>query len=102
MTKPLSPDEIGIFAAQAFPEYVFTAVNKLLARATNGKIYQKNVIEAILEEASAAGVILSRSDIFAKGYLDFEEAYRAVGWKVTYDKPAYNESYDANFTFKRK
>lgn len=102
MSKPLSPDEIGTFAANAFPEYVFEAVNTLLARNTNGKLYQNKVIEEIIDQASLKGVDLDRSDIFNKGYLDFEEAYRAVGWKVTYDKPAYCESYEPHFIFKRK
>lgn len=102
MTKPLSPDEIGMFAANAFPAYVFEAVNKLLARSTSGKLYQNAVIEEIISQASKAGVDLTRSDIFDKGYLDFEQAYRAVGWKVSYDKPGYNESYEAHFIFKAK
>jgi hypothetical protein len=42
---------------------------------------------------------LTRAFIFSKGYLNFEELYEAQGWKVVYDKPAYNESYKANFTF---
>ncbi len=32
-------------------------------------------------------------------WLNVEELYRAQGWTVTYDKPGYNESYPATFTF---
>jgi hypothetical protein len=31
--------------------------------------------------------------------LDIEPIYREAGWIVEYDKPAYCENYDANFTF---
>lgn len=102
MSKPLSPDEIGLFAQKAFPAFVFEAVNTLLARNTNGTLYQDDVIDEILRQASLVGEYIDRSDIFNKGYLDFEEAYRAVGWSVTYDKPAYCENYKAHFIFKRK
>ena len=44
---------------------------------------------------------LNRNEIFNKGWLNIEEVYRSAGWKVNYDKPAYNESYDAYFTFER-
>lgn len=33
-------------------------------------------------------------------HLDVEDVYRAAGWEVTYDKPGYNETYDATFTFR--
>jgi hypothetical protein len=37
--------------------------------------------------------------IFEKGLLDVETVYERAGWKVTYDKPAYNETYPATFRF---
>ena len=32
-------------------------------------------------------------------YLDFEDEYRTIGWKVTYNKPAYCETYEPYFIF---
>jgi len=43
---------------------------------------------------------LNRAEIFDKGWLNVEEVYRAAGWAVEYDKPGFNESYSATFTFK--
>ena len=43
---------------------------------------------------------LTKAKIFSEGYLNVEEVYREQGWVVSYDKPGYNESYDANFKFK--
>lgn len=45
---------------------------------------------------------LLRGDVFERGYLDIEETYRKAGWSVVYDKPGYNETYDAFYTFTRK
>jgi hypothetical protein len=42
---------------------------------------------------------VERGEIFHRGWLDVEDAYRAEGWTVVYDKPGYNESYAASFTF---
>ena len=45
---------------------------------------------------------LKENDIFDKGSLNVETIYRKDGWNVEYDKPGYNESYDASFKFSRK
>lgn len=43
---------------------------------------------------------LSRQEIFDNRLLDVEDVFRSQGWKVEYDKPGYNESYPATFTFR--
>lgn len=40
-----------------------------------------------------------RNVVFANKWLDIEDIYREQGWRVDYDKPAYNENYQASFTF---
>ena len=45
---------------------------------------------------------LKRQDIFDNHWLDVEDLYRKNGWKVDYDKPGYNESYNAYFVFSAK
>jgi hypothetical protein len=44
---------------------------------------------------------LKKQQIFDDNLLDVEEVYEKAGWKVEYDKPAFNESYPATFTFRR-
>jgi len=98
--KPITPEEIGEAKTAAIPDYVFTAVNNLIARKyTQGrsKFTQKEVIAEI-----QFSVTVDRSTLFDKGYLNFEEAYEDAGWSVKYDKPGYNESYAANFTFTKR
>jgi hypothetical protein len=45
---------------------------------------------------------VSRQEVFDNQWLDIEDIYREAGWKVSYDKPAYNETYKAYFTFSRR
>lgn len=111
MSQPIRPDQVGALKAQLFPAYVFDGFNELIAQNFVGKsatIKQQDVIENILAKANAGlssdeidgGAGLTLAELYKRGYLNVEEAYRAQGWKVEYDKPAYNESYPATFTFK--
>ena len=44
----------------------------------------------------------ARQELFDNHYLDIEPAYRNAGWKVEFDKPGYNETYDSYFVFSKK
>lgn len=96
MTKPITPDEVE--RGKYIPPVVIEAFNELIAEG-GGRVLQKDVVARIL--AKAGGAITSE-EIFKKGWLDVEGMYREAGWNVVYDKPAYCETYDANFTFTRK
>lgn len=102
--EPISPNDIPDAKAQAFPAFVIEAVNALVAAkftAGSARFTQDDIINKILEGAPRDATI-NRHDVFDKGWLNFEEIYRAKGWKVNYDRPAYYEDYDANFTFSVK
>lgn len=101
MSKPISPDQIGEAKRLHFPPAVFDAVNGLIAENFTGgraNFTQDEVVQRILQLDST----MTRQKVFDNGYLNFEEAYRDAGWSVDYDKPGYNESYNANFTFRKK
>lgn len=101
---PISPDQIGEAQAAALPEEVFKVVNNHIALGwcnTYAQVTQEEVITDLLKELGW-NPDTDRQAIFDHGYLNFEEAYRSQGWVVKYDKPAYNESYGAFWTFKRK
>ncbi len=61
---------------------------------------QDEVIDLMLEKATDTGV--TREMIFAMRWLDVEEAYRSLGWKVNYEKPGYGDSGKAHFIFSIK
>jgi hypothetical protein len=101
--KPISPKEIGAYKAKVFPDFVLESINELIAENfTNSRavVLQKDIIARISSKMDGDSYDMKRKMIFDKGWLNFEEIYRDSGWKVSYDKPAYNENYDANFTFK--
>jgi hypothetical protein len=95
MTKPITPDEAE--SGKHIPDEVFEAFNELIAEG-DGDVLQKDVVLRILAKIPDT----TREQIFKKGWLNVEPAYRKAGWKVTYDKPGYCETYEANFTFRRK
>lgn len=97
--RPISPNEVAAVQQEATPAAVFDTVNRLIAANMNGKtarVKQKQVVTALENQG------FSRSTIFDKGWLNFEEAYQNVGWKVSYDKPGYSESYDAYWIFTKQ
>lgn len=99
--KPISPSEVKDKANQ-IPEYIIEVFNNLIARNfRNGKaiVFQKDVKQEI-GQISIANITYEA--IIANGWLDVEELYEQAGWTVSYDKPGYNESYDAYFVFSVK
>lgn len=115
MSKPISPSDIPSYKAVSFPNYVFDAFNELIAiNFSDGTadILQKDVVALMLQKANVGidpdesfggyNAGLTKGQILSLGYLNVEEVYRAQGWKVSYDKPGYNESYDALFRFTAK
>jgi hypothetical protein len=97
--KPLRPDEILSNLAKTTPPVVITAVNNMLTKHFKGgsvTIKQDEIVSEILRLSPN----ISRHEVFENKWMDFEEVYRQFGWSVTYDKPGYNESYDATFEFK--
>lgn len=97
--KPISPSELN----KEIPDVVIEAVNQLLqeANATPGDsitLYQKDVVSRIKKLDSD----MTSEKLFKKGYMDFEPLFEKAGWNVYYDKPGYNESYEAYFKFTPK
>lgn len=102
MPGPMTPDEISDAKAQAIPDYIFDAFNKLISQKWNGtraRFTQNEVLELIAEDERC---MFTRQEIFDKHLLDVEPAYRSVGWTVEYEKLKHYESFTANFTFMKK
>lgn len=101
MVKALSPAEVDSAVAQGanLPDGVIEAVNELLIKKGAAKhitLRQCDVVHAISERMG-----VTKTTIFDNHWLDFEPFYRAVGWKVMYDKPAFNEVYEPTFEFEK-
>ncbi|HET8688481.1 MAG TPA: hypothetical protein VFM18_17860 [Methanosarcina sp.] len=106
--KPIRPSEVAVKKMQQFPDFVIEAFNQLIAEnyndgARSAVVKQDDAVKRILELATSSFVSdltpVTRDTVYDKGWLNIEEIFKAAGWKVTYDKPAYNESYPAKFEF---
>lgn len=106
MIKPIAPNEVTETKIDIiFPDFVIEAFNYMIAqnfRNGSATVAQDDVITKIFECGRKAGERVTRNQIFDKCWLDVEDIYRAAGWKVKYDKPAYCESYSAYFEFTKK
>jgi hypothetical protein len=101
MTRAITPDEATEQAAAApnIPDQVFAVFNELIVknlRDGEARVLQDDAVTAI-----SGALTVERQDVFDNHWLDVEDAYRAQGWVVDYDKPCYNETYSAFFTFRR-
>ena len=96
--EPIKPSEI----AKSVPDFVLKAFNVLIAEQWDGDssvVHQKAVVAKIIEES---GGETTATQIFEKKWLDVEDVYRKKGWFVVYDKPGWDESYEAFFRFTKK
>lgn len=96
---PISPDDIPAAKETVFPPFVYDCFNKCITQKyTNGRatVYLKDVTPLIKDACKENNIP------FHTDFLNIEEVYRAQGWNVVYDGPAYCESYDAYFVFSKK
>lgn len=105
--KPITPAEIGAAKATAIPPEVIKVFNDLIARHfvnDSATFRQSEVLDHLAIEMGAeftspdAGAKWTKK-VFRNGWLNVEDLYHDVGWIVEYDKPGFNESYPATFTF---
>lgn len=101
--KPIRPDEIESNMEYIIPDFVFESVNELLKEVYRGTGYVTIKTDAIVKKILAnPRCNVSKDTLFKKRYLDFEKVYGKYGWKVTFDKPAYDENYDSFYKFEAK
>jgi hypothetical protein len=94
--KPLTPQEVKVLPI-AHPQMI-EVVNELLRLRFDGAravIKQDEIKEAFLKRVPEYDSLR----MFAEKLMDFEPTFRNAGWHVVYEKPGYNESGFAFFTF---
>lgn len=98
--KPISPQDIAATKEAILPDDVIDEWNKIIAEQFSGgsaEIEQSEIVARIAKRMK-----VPREHVFKRGWVDIEELYRKAGWRVEYDKPGYNETYEATFTFRKK
>lgn len=100
MVNPIKPSEAIQKKHEGIPAFVIEAFNEVIVAniTDNGHatFTQDEVLKVVMEKGR-----IGSNEIFKKGWLDVEPLFRKAGWKVVFDKPGYNESYKANFTFRK-
>lgn len=101
--KPITPNEALDQHEREIDPVLIKVVNEILKK---GMSTQSSSVtfrqDTLLSAYKKAGGTLSRATLFKDKHLDFEDIYRKAGWKVIYDNPAYNETYEPTFTFSKK
>ena len=107
--KPISPKDASMKAIVKFPKEVIEAFNEVIVEnlkvinSTGGtKRTVAEFTQDVVVNRICAKMDITRDEVFNKKYLDVEHIFEKEGWTVDYDKPAYNESYKATFTFSGK
>lgn len=102
----ITPGQVVDAKENQIPDEVFAAFDELIAKNFNqgyATVMQNQVLLLALKKLKAAGHRrMTRDLIFENHWLDVETIYRKRGWVVEYDKPGYNETYEASFKFKKK
>ena len=98
-TKPITPKEVDTLKATNIPSEVFEAFNELIVENYDGES------SSFTEKKAAARIVtkgIALKLLYNNHWLDIEPFYEKAGWIVDYDKPGFNESYPATFTFTKK
>jgi hypothetical protein len=105
---PIKPPDLNrlkkehdLLVARKIPSGIIRIFNEEIVANSNGRgvsyVKQPVIVARIVKELN-----IPSADIFANKWLDVEILFKEAGWKVSYDKPAYCESYDASWTFQEK
>ena len=105
--KPITPKEaskslhtkIEPEMIQAFNELITENLSSGSARFTQDEV-QKRYLKIKGLTGAAAQKEMRR--VYDNHLMDAEPLFRKAGWSVYFDKPGYNESYDASFKFSIK
>jgi acyl carrier protein phosphodiesterase len=97
--KPIKPNEIQKIKNSKIPEWIINIVNEMLIEKWDGREARFTLKEVMNAVMAVAPEGMTREHIYNNHWMDFEDLYRQEGWKVEFDKAAYNEDYDDFYRF---
>ena len=98
--KPITPKEVTEKKLASIPDEVIEAFNELIVQNWDG--HRASILQDEVCKLAAKKLKCTTDIIYDNSWLDVENIFRKSGWKVAYDKPGYNESYAASFSFTKK
>lgn len=103
--QPIRPEDVSLLKQETIPDCVMNAFNEMIVarwKFDKATFTQDQILAKILIKAEADGIKLTKDMIFDNGWLDVEEIYENIGWKVNYDKADYTTTDPSTFTFRRQ
>lgn len=120
--KPVTPKEAGALKQEMWernlPPPVLEAINEAIIAEHEERgftVTQEQVMTSILKKMKEGRdqftlddtncpwyYKVTRQGVFDHHWLDFEKMFEKAGWKVEFDKPGYNENYNAFWRFSKK
>jgi len=104
--KPLSPDEVSALRPKHILPEIIEAVNKFLCERFNGKnsvkITRNELVSDTIGLCSKNEKHMTDQILYEKGHLDLESIFEKVGWKVNYESPDRDESFESYYLFTPK
>lgn len=97
--EPITPKEVEE-ARGSVPDEVLDEWNRIILERfsqDSALVLQDDIVSRIAKRMHVAHEV-----VFKRGWLHIHVLYRKAGWIVEYDKPGYNETYKATFTFRKK
>jgi hypothetical protein len=101
MVKAFSPQDLDDNPEVRFPDFVIEAFNNVIQRNYRNGWSKFVISEVAAEIRKLSPTPLQDRTISKNGWFDIEPLYRKQGWKVEYDSPGFNESYEGNYTFRK-
>ena len=101
MTKPqpITPAEVAQLFVETIPDEVIQAFNECITENWNGSSNEATITQRDVVSKICNLMGIDKSDFNYK-WLNIEPLFMQSGWQVEYDKPGFNESYEATFCFK--
>lgn len=99
-TKPINPSEAQALKDKNIPDGVIEVFNEMLVEKLSEGTATLNQGELVSRIMAKMGC--ERQTIFDNHWLDVEGIFQREGWSVEYDKPAWDENYEAHFKFRPK
>lgn len=96
--RPISPDEVKDKKFE-IPGDVIEVVNAMIDKNWTGRSSTIAVTSLVAHLCNKFNI--SSTEVLQRGYLDFEEEYRAAGWIVESQKPPEDCSTEAHFVFSK-
>lgn len=98
MIKPISPEEVVPLKKEKLPEIFLEIINSVIAKNWDG-VSSEFTYDDLLKESKLYNLEGQKLQL---GYTDFGAIYEAEGWKISVDRPGFNETYSTMYEFKKK